>query len=174
MHKKPWFRKRFQKHLTPEIEELMDQLESHYVVSPMLATVISVLVCSVLFYEIHQPSSFLRTVIYIASYVVMMGTIYLSLFHVTHWKNGFPPRSTHRPPDVVYGCRNRITAKTYMVQVGWTKKGQRILKEQPNVFAKDGIPCRYKDEHPNDPACRGCKHGAQAVKEDSRPSGPLV
>ncbi|MBU2741861.1 MULTISPECIES: hypothetical protein [Acidithiobacillus] len=39
IHKKPWFRKKFQKHLTPEVEELMDQLGSRYVVSPTIAFV---------------------------------------------------------------------------------------------------------------------------------------
>jgi hypothetical protein len=57
-------------------------------------------------------------------------------------------------------------AKSYLVQDGWTKEGRRIMREHTDIFAVNGMPCKYKNEHPDDEACRGCRH-----RQDSMESG---
>jgi hypothetical protein len=58
----------------------------------------------------------------------------------------------------MHGCHNRVPSSTYLVQDGWTEDGRRIMKAHKDVFVVDGeLLCKYKNEHPNDSGCDGCK-----------------
>ncbi len=150
---------------TPSLEYLESRLEDFYFVPTSVLFLVTLICFLILLYERHMPPSGWRDAIKGVVGFFMVAFAYVGSWRGCRWKDGIIPWISDNQENTMHGCHNRKdAAKSYLVQDGWTGDGRRIMKEHADIFAVNGMPCKYKNEHPDDKACRGCRHGAQAVR----------